>query len=401
MKKVLFAIRSLGGGGAERALSNIVTHFPPEWDIDILVNHENLVQYPYKGNILSIGLESVKRKSPLFIVKELWIKTKYLNKLKKENHYDVVVSFLDTSNIANVLSGNKYSQNIISIRSNMFSKDASLLYKISAPFLFRFVYKYADGIVTVSKEIEKELICRYPNLKAIIKTIVNGCDYEKIIKLTNTSPEKVLQIESNKLVVAAGRINEAKGQWHLVRAFSRVVEKVPDAFLLILGEGELFQYLQQIIHELRLEKNVLLAGRCDNPFWYEAKAQMFVMPSMYEGYPNALAEAICCGAPCIATDFHSGAREILAADLEDVKAKVDSIVELEYGILTPLCSGRRYHGGETLEPAEEYLAAAMLMLLTDYEKREHYVQQSIKKREQLNIDSIVREWIEEFEVFCS
>ena len=44
MKKVLFVIRSLGGGGAQRALSNIVTHFPPEWDIDILVNHENLVQ---------------------------------------------------------------------------------------------------------------------------------------------------------------------------------------------------------------------------------------------------------------------------------------------------------------------------------------------------------------------
>ena len=395
MKKVLFVIRSLSGDGAERALSNIVTHLPSEWDVDILINHEKLVQYPYKGNLLTLGLVSDKRKSPLFIIKELWIKTRYLKAIKEKKQYDAVVSFLDTSNIANILSGKKYSKTFISIRSNMFSKEATPLYKVSAPFLFSLIYNHADRIITVSKEIEKELISRYPKLKAITKTIVNGYDYEKINKQINRCPEKVLEIQSDKLVVTTGRINEAKGQWHLIRAFSRVVEKMPDAFLLILGEGELRQYLQQIIHELHLEKNVLLAGYCDNPFYYEAKAQMFVMPSMYEGYPNALAEALCCGVPCIATDFHSGAREILAADLEEVNTKIDRIVELEYGILTPLCSGKRYRGGEALEPAEECLAEAMLMLLTDHEKREHYVQQSVIRREKLSIDSVVREWVEE------
>ena len=99
--------------------------------------------------------------------------------------------------------------------------------------------------------------------------------------------------------------------------------------------------------------------------------------------------------------FSFGSPRDLAADLEEVKAKIDSIVELEYGILTPLCSGRRYHGCEAPEPEEECLAEAILMLLTDHEKREHYVQQSIKKREQLSIDSVVREWVEEFEGFSS
>lgn len=397
MKKALFVIRSLGGGGAERAVSNIVTHFPPEWDIDILINHENLVQYPYKGNILALGLVSDKRKSPLFILGELWLKTKYLKKIKKENQYDIVVSFLDTSNIANVLSGNKYSKSVISIRVNMFAKEAKLLYRVGAFFLFKFIYNHADHIITVSREIENELLFRYPRLATITKTIINGYDCGKITECINREPEDDIDTNGAKLVVTVGRLNEQKGQWHLIRAFSRVVEKVPDAFLLILGKGELYQYLQQIVNELHLEKNVLLAGHCDNPFWYEARAQMFVMPSMYEGYPNALAEAICCGTPCIATDFHSGAREVLAADLGDIKAKVDSIVELEYGILTPLCSGRRYHGGEALELAEEYLAEAMLMLLTDHEKREHYVQQSIKRREQLGMDSVIKEWIGVFE----
>ena len=401
MKKVLFVIRSLGGGGAERTLSNIVTHFPPDWDIDILVNHENLVQYPYKGNILSLDLVSDKRTSPLFITKEIWIKTRYLKRLKKEKHYDVVLSFLDTSNIANILSGNKYSKNVISVHVNMFAKEAKLLYKVGAFFLFKLIYNRADRIITVSKEIERELLLRNPKLATITKTIVNGYDCREIMECASEEPENNIDINDAKLVVTVGRLNEQKGQWHLIRAFSRVVEQVPDAYLLILGTGELLQYLQQIISALHLEKNVLLAGYCENPFWYEAKAQMFVMPSMYEGYPNALAEAICCGVPCIATDFHSGAREILAADLEDVKAKVDSIVELEYGILTPLCSGKRYHGCEALEPAEECLAEAILMLLTDHEKREHYVQQCIKRREQLGIDSVIREWVGVFEELSS
>lgn len=396
MKKVLFVIRSLSGGGAERALSNIVTHFPPEWDIDLLVNHENLVKYPYRGNLLTLNLISDKRTSPLFIVRELWIKTLYLKKIKKENKYDVVISFLDTSNIVNIWSGNKYSKNIVSIRVNMFAREAKPLYRIAAIFLFKFVYNHADRIVVVSKEIENDLLCRYPKLTAITKTIVNGYDCEKIAEDMKRELENVLAISTDKLVVTAGRLNEQKGQWHLIRAFSQVVKKEPQAVLLILGEGELKAYLQRLINELHLEKNVILAGYCDNPFWYEAKAQMFVMPSMYEGYPNALAEAICCGVPCIATDFHSGAREILSEDSEEMAAKIENIVELEYGILTPLCSGRHYQGTEVLELAEEYLAEAMLMLLTDHQKREHYAQQSIKRREKLSIDSIVGEWIEEF-----
>ena len=46
MKKVLFSIASLYDGGAERALSNIVTHFPDDWEIDILLNNERLIEYP-------------------------------------------------------------------------------------------------------------------------------------------------------------------------------------------------------------------------------------------------------------------------------------------------------------------------------------------------------------------
>ncbi len=53
MNKVLFVISTLEGGGAERTLSNIVTHFPDNWQVDILVNNKECIHYPYKGNMVS------------------------------------------------------------------------------------------------------------------------------------------------------------------------------------------------------------------------------------------------------------------------------------------------------------------------------------------------------------
>lgn len=54
MNKVLFVIATLDKGGAERTLSNIVTHFPDGWQIDILINNKECIDYPYKGNRLSL-----------------------------------------------------------------------------------------------------------------------------------------------------------------------------------------------------------------------------------------------------------------------------------------------------------------------------------------------------------
>ena len=56
MKKILFVIPYLVEGGAERALSNITTHFPPGWDIDILVNDDTVVDYLFKGNVITLGI---------------------------------------------------------------------------------------------------------------------------------------------------------------------------------------------------------------------------------------------------------------------------------------------------------------------------------------------------------
>ncbi len=394
MRKVLFVIASLHYGGAERALSNIMTHFPDHWEIDILINNETMVEFPYKGNLLSLSLPVFgDSKTPIYFLRETIKRARVLKKMKRAKDYDACISFLDSSNISNVLSGNKYCKTIISMRLNMTSEKSGLLYRVSALPLMKLLYNHADKIVAVSREIEQDAKARFHIPDEKITTIVNGYDVAKNAEQAQRKPENAMPFEGKRLVVTVGRLDSQKGQWHLIRAFSEVAAREPDALLCVVGTGDCESYLKRLIQLYHLEKQVLLAGFSDNPFWYDAQAEVFVLPSMYEGFPNALAEAVCCGAPCIATDFHSGAREILAPDMDVMGSQVTEITETAYGILTPLCSGTMYKGTEPLEAAEQQLAEAILLLLQDKEKNQYYRDQSVKRRDMLGIQAVVQDWI--------
>ena len=94
-----------------------------------------------------------------------------------------------------------------------------------------------------------------------------------------------------------GRMSVEKDQSKLIRAFAPVVEKVPSARLLILGDGFLRLDLMTLINELHLEGNVFLLGQKENPYPWLAKADCFVLSSNHEGQPMVLKK------PIIATDI--------------------------------------------------------------------------------------------------
>jgi glycosyltransferase involved in cell wall biosynthesis len=131
-----------------------------------------------------------------------------------------------------------------------------------------------------------------------------------------------------------------------------------------------------------------------NPFAILNKCDVFVMPSMFEGYCNALCEALICGLPCIATDFQSSAREIIAPGTP-INYQIKMGIEYaEYGIITPVCSGTKYKGNEPLENAEQDLADAMLALYKDKEIFNNYKLKANIRANQFDINKKVQEWIE-------
>ncbi|MGM0629366.1 MAG: glycosyltransferase, partial [Patescibacteria group bacterium] len=112
------------------------------------------------------------------------------------------------------------------------------------------------------------------------------------------------------VVLSVGRFHKQKDFPTLIKAFARRRRKEPMK-LIILGEGEKREELEDLVKELGVEESVSMPGFVENPYAYMSKADVFVLSSLWEGQPNALIEALACGAPVISTECPSGPKEIL------------------------------------------------------------------------------------------
>ena len=399
-KRVLFVIPYLYEGGAERALSNIEMNFPDDWEIETLINSEYKNAYPIKGRMHTLGINKKPKTGSVFFQFGVLIKrTSALRKLKKSGRFDACISMMDSANIANILSGNKKCKTIISVRVSLKASDKLPQYKYIINPLVRLMYNKADKVVAVSEELKSELIKQFGIKKNKVVSITNGYNLSKISELKKEPLEDSVQkfIKDKKVICNVGRLTYQKGQCHLIRAFNMVKEKVPESVLIIAGEGESKEYLEGIINELNLRDSVRLLGHTDNVYKYINASDIFAFPSLFEGFPNALAEAICVGTPCVVSDFKTGSREIIAPEILDLDEPITKLIEYEYGIMTPLCSGTKYQGKEPLEDQETELAEAIIRVLSDQTVSEKYKEKCKIRSKSLDIKDAVMKWIEVIE----
>lgn len=397
MKKILFVIPYLHKGGAERVVSNLTMNFPNDWDIDILINSDKYIDYPVRGNIISLGIdEKPKTGSVLFQFRVFIKRVKKLYRLKKDNQYKACISHLDSANIANILSGKSKCRVIITAHNSLVQQSRLPQYKYIVIPLVRLFYNRADQVVAVSGGIKEELNHYFGLRKNKVTVIENGCDLATMESQIGEplSEKEVALLSGKRIIITTGRLTEAKGQWHLIRAFTKIHERMPDTLLVILGVGTLENYLKDLAAKCGVKDSIYFAGFSDNPYKYMKRASVFVLSSMYEGFPCALAEAVCLGCPCVSTDFGFAAREILASESELTGEKVSRPTKMEYGVLTPVCSGRMYQSLDNpLEKQEEYLADAVSILLNAPEQCKEYAAKSIEKRELLGIDLFIEKWV--------
>ena len=310
-KKILFVIPYMHEGGAQRALSNIQTHMPDYIEMDTLVNSEINRAYPNSGRVLSLNIEKKARTDSVFFQFGVFVRrVRRIRELKRDGSYSACISFVDSANIANIISSmwrcSSQTKTIISIRTSIKQSAIRLpQYRFFVKPVAKLLYKRADMVVSVSEELKLELI-KCLGIKADrITAIPNGFDVDGILKLSSEKIDDSLnaRIGACKVVFTAGRLNIAKDQWHLIRAFSYVVKSAPDSVLIIAGTGELEKYLKDLASNLGIDRNVIFTGFESNVYKYMCRSDVFVLPSGFEGFPNALGEALCAGAPCIATDF--------------------------------------------------------------------------------------------------
>ncbi|MDR2122136.1 MAG: glycosyltransferase [Flavobacteriaceae bacterium] len=185
-------------------------------------------------------------------------------------------------------------------------------------FFYRFYNNY-EVIIAQSEDMKSDLV---DNIK--IKR-------SKIIKINNPIDLDLIESESgkninlpfskkNKNVLAIGNLSYRKGFDNLLRVFSHLKEE--NINLYILGDGDDKEKLLELKNDLKLEK-VNFLGKVTNPFPYLKNADLFILSSRYEGFPNVLLEAGACGTFSLVNDCKGGINEIIQPEINGIISNIE------------------------------------------------------------------------------
>jgi glycosyltransferase involved in cell wall biosynthesis len=183
------------------------------------------------------------------------------------------------------------------------------------------------------------------------------------------SPSALCQFKK-KLLLAVGRLEAQKGFDWLIEAFANLADEHPDWDLVILGEGSLRPMLEETVRMSDLEHRIFLPGRAGNMAeWYES-ADLYVMSSRFEGFPNTLIEAMAHGLAAVSFDCDTGPRDIIRHELDGLLVSKGDVTEL---------------------------TAALDRLMRDTLTRQRFAERAVEVRERFSMEKVAGMWVKLFE----
>ena len=329
--KIAVFIYSLGGGGAERVVSQLIPYLENNGFDVYLVLMNNTCVYPFETKNKPFFLENSKttESNVLKFLKIPFLAYKYHIFLKK-NKINKSFSFLTRPGLISVLTKwfNKKRTIIISERSySNFQYGSNNLKSWINNFLIQKLYPKADLIIANSKGNAQSLITNYNVSRDKITTIYNPISIEAIFAI---EPIKDFFDTNYFNLVSVGRLNSGKNHHLLIKSLEFF--KLQKVRLYIFGVGILKDELEKTIQDLKLENYVFLMGFESNIYKYLKGADLFVFASNHEGFPNVILEAMACELPIVSTNCPSGPNEIFKVNTDYDFS--DNVVT-DYGILVP------------------------------------------------------------------
>ena len=209
--------------------------------------------------------------------------------------------------------------------------------------VYRKIFRRSTGVIAVSQGLKNEFlqltgVTDSEKIHVIHNTVVVDGFYELSREAVN---HPWFTNKRMPVIVSVGRLARQKDYPTLIRAF-RKVRNARGCRLVILGEGEERPVIEELIKDLGLQEDVELPGFVKNPLAYVSKADLFALSSAYEGYCNAIAEALALDIPVVATDCPHGTSEMLdngrygkLVGVGNVDALAEAILEQ---LSTPICS---------------------------------------------------------------
>lgn len=299
--KITFFITTLGGGGAERVVSNLANYLVNNnHSVSIIVlrgveskyNLDSRVNTIFICNHYNANVSSILRH-----VNEITISRRILKNLDSDG---CLVSFLELPMAISLLFRSDIPCKLIfSERNN--PDNYSKIYR----YIFRHFSNRADGAVFQTSVVQ-DWYNTFCNKKVVIPNAINDVFLEA----------PYAHGGGNK-IVTVGRLNSQKNQKLLIESFAIVSRDYPQYRLFLYGDGPLKSELQLLVKNLGIADKIVFAGFKNDIITELMDADLFVLSSDFEGMPNALMEAMALGLPCISTDCAGGGARELISDMEN------------------------------------------------------------------------------------
>ena len=316
-KKIIFYTMAMIHRGTERTIANLANHFIKEYDITIVTNINGPVEYPLDKKIKVIPIDKTDKRNECFfqkiITKTSKRRTKKLKEIIKQEQPNLIIVTLPEPSIR-LLSLKKEFQAIpiiVSIRNHPNKEFRSIIGKS----IRNHYYKKADVITVLDEHYQKYFPNYFP-----IKVIPNY--------LSNDFIKNDKTIKKEKRIITVASLEKQKNIPLLIKAFSLLNHKYEDYHLLIIGDGKEKKHIQKLIHRKGLEDRVILKNKSDDLREDYLSSSLFVLPSNFEGMPNALLEAMACHLPVITTNSTEALSSFIKNNKNGIIIKKKNIKEL-------------------------------------------------------------------------
>lgn len=313
-RRLTIVVPSLSLGGAEGVAAMMANHWAKQTHEVTLITLDSAEAdtFSLEESVHRIALDLMQDSENLFqAISNNRLRINYLQAAIARSNPDIVISLTDRMNVLTLLAtGKMRCPVIISERSDPRHHSIGRLWS----FLRKRTYPRASALVVQTQGVAD--FCRQWLKSTHIEVIPNAVPIARSGEVPAVSPEMLAARTPSKIILGLGRLSYEKGFDRLLDAFATIAAEFPEWQLRILGEGSLRVSLQEQIRKLGLQEQVELAGWTSEPELQLDQGAIFVLPSRYEGFPNALLQAMSRGLACVSFDCESGPAEIIRPELD-------------------------------------------------------------------------------------
>lgn len=318
MTRVAFVASALGAGGAERVIAQISKAVADAGrDVTVITfdSPEDPIYHAFDSRVKLVRLAL-----PAGGLTQTMRRIGALRRTLRGGGFDAIISFLTKINVLTLLAARSTGTPVIvSERNNPFRQKAHRGWRIALARL----YPRAAEIVLMSERMRR---------------VVPAGARDRVTIIPNPVELPARPVDgAGTRFVAVGRLTEQKGFDLLIEAFARAAPHLPHWTLTIHGDGPERDSLEQQRRNSGSEHRIDLPGTTRTPLSWQCDASVFVLSSRYEGWPNALAEALAAGLPVVAVDCEFGASDLvrngesgLLVPEHDATALSDAMIRLAH-----------------------------------------------------------------------